>query len=195
MNEDVDLEKLRLIRYSEFIPCVTLNENKLYRYEIGFFNEIKSSYMLKIFNKPQLDQRKLMKYYGNEKRCLEDTTSPFIIPLIHSFTDEDQNIFIMKDVNGTTLYDVIRTIGLLGSFDCQFYTASMLIILESLRETKVIHRDIKPENFIVDPEGYLHLFDCSITKIITSERTATMIGTPHYMAPEIVTGKGLIEST
>ena len=182
--------KLTSVRCADFIPCARLNENKLYRYEIGFFKDMKASYMLKIFNKPQLESRKLGKYYQFEKRCLGDSSCPFIVSFLHNFTEEEQHVFILKDANGTTLYEVIRTIGLLNSFDCQFYTASMLIVLEALRENKFVHRDIKPENFLVDPEGYLHLFDCSIVKYMSTERTSTIIGTPHYMAPEVVTGKG-----
>lgn len=51
-------------------------------------------------------------------------------------------------------------------------------------------RDLKPDNFIVNDKGYLRLISFGSAKLISnSHRTSTVIGTPHYMAPEIVLGK------
>jgi cGMP-dependent protein kinase len=52
---------------------------------------------------------------------------------------------------------------------------------------------LKPENLIVDLDGYLKLLDFGTAKIVTS-RTYSVIGTPHYMAPEVILGKGYMFS-
>jgi cGMP-dependent protein kinase len=54
---------------------------------------------------------------------------------------------------------------------------------------------MKPDNIIVDDQGYLKVVDLGTAKILKGKhglgnRTTTIIGTPHYMAPEIICGKG-----
>ena len=84
--------------------------------------------------------------------------------------------------------------GLLGSEDAQFYIASIVLILDYLCQEGIYLRDIKPEMFMVDMEGYLFLTDMVSLKNNKDKnirnKTYTMIGTPHYMAPEIILSKG-----
>jgi cGMP-dependent protein kinase len=65
----------------------------------------------------------------------------------------------------------------------------MLEMIGYLHDRNIIYRDLKPENIMIDHEGYPKLIDFGTAKSIDG-RTYTMIGTPHYMAPEIILGKG-----
>ena len=51
---------------------------------------------------------------------------------------------------GQTLYETIREIGILNSYDAKFYTANIILILEELYKNRIIHRDIKPDSFMVN---------------------------------------------
>eukprot|EP00358_Blepharisma_japonicum_P007286 CAMPEP_0202945040 /NCGR_PEP_ID=MMETSP1395-20130829/6001_1 /ASSEMBLY_ACC=CAM_ASM_000871 /TAXON_ID=5961 /ORGANISM="Blepharisma japonicum, Strain Stock R1072" /LENGTH=49 /DNA_ID=CAMNT_0049644619 /DNA_START=1725 /DNA_END=1874 /DNA_ORIENTATION=+ len=42
---------------------------------------------------------------------------------------------------------------------------------------------------MIDEEGYPKLIDFGIAKIVNG-RTYTTVGTPHYMAPEVIMGNG-----
>jgi cGMP-dependent protein kinase len=55
----------------------------------------------------------------------------------------------------------------------------------------IIYRDLKPQNVMIDEKGYIKLIDLGACKILgKTARTFTIVGTPHYMAPEVVDGKG-----
>jgi cGMP-dependent protein kinase len=58
-----------------------------------------------------------------------------------------------------------------------------------LSERNIVHRDLKPENVMIDEMGYPKLIDFGTAKVVEG-RTFTIVGTPHYMAPEVISGKG-----
>ena len=64
------------------------------------------------------------------------------------------------------LFDVMREIGLLNTYDSQFYIASLLLCIEYLHTNLIIYRDIKPENIMVDSEGYMLLIDMGTAKFL-----------------------------
>jgi tRNA A-37 threonylcarbamoyl transferase component Bud32 len=58
----------------------------------------------------------------------------------------------------------------------------------------VIHRDIKPENVMIRKDGLIKLMDFGIAQILDFQRmtvTGQLLGSPAYMAPEIIEGKPL----
>jgi serine/threonine protein kinase len=65
--------------------------------------------------------------------------------------------------------------------------ACLILALEFLHYNDIIHRDIKPENLLFDKEGYLHLGDLGISKLLEkSKEHIDTSGTPGYMAPEAI---------
>ena len=75
---------------------------------------------------------------------------PFILIFMKSFDDQDNLYFLTEFIRGMELFDVIRDIGLLGTYDSQFYIASLILSLEYLHSLKTIYRDLKPENIMID---------------------------------------------
>ena len=124
-----------------------------------------------------------------ERNILSKIDHPFIVKLVKTLKDENYVYFLMDYIKGKELFDVIRDIGLLNKSQAQFYGASLMLAVEYLHERKFIYRDIKPENVMVLENGYIKLIDFGTAKAI-KDKTSTIIGTPHYMAPEVILGDG-----
>ena len=96
---------------------------------------------------------------------------------------------MLEYIHGLELAVVLRHVGLLTNADSQFYIASMILVLQYLHERDIIYRDLKPDNIMIDTNGFIKLVDFGTAKIIQS-RTYTLVGSPHYIAPEVIVGKG-----
>lgn len=61
-----------------------------------------------------------------------------------------------------------------------------------LNENKILHRDIRGDNILLTKEGEIKLVDFGLCRSIKGEmgRRNTSIGSPNWMAPEVVTAKG-----
>ncbi|CAG9331746.1 unnamed protein product [Blepharisma stoltei] len=146
-------------------------------------------YALKTVDRQKIERYEIQENLVLERKILLQLDHTLILKLVRTFKDPRRVYFLTEFVRGMDLFDVLRQLNLVTDKDAKFYTSSLVAILEHLHERDIIYRDLKPENVMIDDEGYTKLIDFGTAKIV-SGRTYTIVGTPHYMAPEVIVGKG-----
>jgi len=163
---------------------------------------------LKILKKDTIVEFRQEKNILSEKDLLlECTRCPFIINLISTFNFPNKLCMLLELVQGgellTHLYDRSDTIpkSSFGGFsiDCNiFYTANILLAFEFMHSKGISYRDLKPENILVNNDGYIKLADFGFAKVLPYTtpdnqlitKTYTIVGSPEYMAPEMLNNLG-----
>ncbi|CAF1062257.1 unnamed protein product [Didymodactylos carnosus] len=145
---------------------------------------------LKIINKKSAHKMKQEEHVVNEKRILQALNFPFIIKYYFSFKD-NANLYIgLELIEGGELFRHLRDAERFDEKKAKFYAAQITLALEYLHYLGIVYRDLKPENLLIDRHGYLKMCDFGFAKKIDRGKAYTLCGTPEFLAPEIILGRG-----
>ena len=124
------------------------------------------------------------------------------IAAVHDFglTEKDQPFFVMDLLKGQSLEEYLEKEKSLACFEaCQIFE-QVARALQHAHSKGIVHRDIKPSNImLIDSEdGELNALLVDFGIAVHSEKELTkltkqghVVGTPHYMSPEQISGKPL----
>jgi len=147
---------------------------------------------LKILKKKDIVKMQQVEHVRQEKDILLRVTHSFIVELLGTFQDESSLYMMMEFVNGGELHEYIQLqAGATPVSDCRFFSGEIFFALAYLHALDIVHRDLKPQNVLLDSEGHVKLTDFGFAKSIPmQEKSYTLVGTPEYVAPEIITKDG-----
>jgi len=99
---------------------------------------------------------------------------------------------IIDFLNGGELFTYLRKEQKFSERRAKIHAAEMIDAIGVLHDKGIIYRDLKPENVLFDADGHIRITDFGLSKqnMGPHEQTHSFCGTPEYLAPEIITGKG-----
>jgi tRNA A-37 threonylcarbamoyl transferase component Bud32 len=105
-------------------------------------------------------------------------------------TDGDLPYVVSEFIDGPSLQQVITDGGPLAGSSLDRLAVGTATALSAIHQAGVVHRDFKPGNVLIGPDGP-RVIDFGIARAAdaTATMTSRVIGTPAYIAPEILRGE------
>ena len=160
---------------------------------VALVHDKKNYYAIKAVSRNAAEKQKiLIKYFLEERRVLLKLDHPFVMKLVRTFKNSDNVFYLTEYINGKVMGKYLESkpqSQFHNKSETQFFISFLFIILDYLNSKNIIHRDLKPDNIMIDDKGYIKLIDFG-TAIFIKDFTSTITGTPHYISPEVLIGKG-----
>jgi predicted Ser/Thr protein kinase len=141
--------------------------------------------------------------FRKESEALSRLSHPHVATLLDFDSEGGVDFLVMERVEGKTLLEAVRE-GPLSEKEVVRLGSQLARGLQAAHEHGVIHRDLKPGNLALTPDGLLKILDFGLARLErltlpeVGEKTAStdtavghVVGTPAYMAPEQLRGKGV----
>jgi CheY-like chemotaxis protein len=114
---------------------------------------------------------------------------PHIVSVFDVQDATDAAYIVMELIDGVSLEDLLQStrLGVPAVVPLLGAVASALAAAHGLG---VLHRDVKPGNVLLGRDGAIKLTDFGIASLVSSRMHGTVFGTPGYVPPEALRGRG-----
>ncbi|XP_053613744.1 serine/threonine-protein kinase D1 isoform X3 [Plodia interpunctella] len=131
----------------------------------------------------------------NEVAILQNLSHPGVVNLERMFETPERIFVVMEKLKGDMLEMILsHEKGRLSERTTKFLVAQILVALKHLHEKNIVHCDLKPENVLLTSDEELpqvKLCDFGFARIIGEKSfRRSVVGTPAYLAPEVLRNKG-----
>jgi serine/threonine-protein kinase len=164
----------------------------------GFDEVLGRPVAVKVLRPEYADEQVFLERFRNEAR----NTAALVhtgIAAVYDFGQATMSrtvvpFIVMELVPGQPLSQIIERDGALERDRCLDLVAQAARALNAAHVTGVVHRDVKPANLLITPSWTVKVTDFGISRAgdtLPLTRTGTVMGTAHYLAPELVNGRGV----
>ncbi len=152
-------------------------------------------FLLPVFPDSRVRKAAAVKFQ-EEADLLGKLEHPQIVKFFELFLEDHRAYLVLEKLEGVTLKEYVETQGSMPQKATEDLAHQMCEILQYLHNQTppVVHRDFTPDNLILSEDGRLKLLDFSVAQSVTSNVTGSVVGKPHYIAPEQFRGKSCSQS-
>lgn len=140
---------------------------------------------MKLFKKhPRLEE-----FIKNETTALKQVNNINVIKCYNNIKTVNNCYLVYEFCNGGTLDDLIYDKNCLTEKDALNFFRQIINGMKGLVDNRILHRDLKPANILLH-NGIIKIADFGFCQSVNDiyQMTGTMIGSPVYMAPELLNG-------
>ena len=136
--------------------------------------------------------------FEREAQLLARVSDPGIVQIFDVGQADEGLYFVTELVEGESLAARLKRGGPLPLWEACEIAEQLCRALEHAHAEHIVHRDIKPANVLISGRGQVKVGDLGIARLAegsTEGGTATIVGTPRYMAPEQASGQPVTPAT
>ena len=119
---------------------------------------------IKKMRKEEMLKKNQLMHVRTEKEIMT-ANNPWIVNLKYSFQDDYFLYLVMDYLPGGDLMNLLMKRDILTEDEARFYTAEMILAVDSVHKLNCIHRDLKPDNILIGKDGHIQLSDFGLAKI------------------------------
>ena len=147
---------------------------------------------VKVFEKTSMTEDDELMLH-QEVDILSQLDHPNVVKLFEVFDEDDCMYLVMELMTGGELFDRIVEKEHYSEKEAADTLRPIVDAIRYCHSLDLIHRDLKPENLLYatnDANSIIKITDFGMARFVNNELATTAVGTPNYVAPEIISGKG-----
>jgi hypothetical protein len=159
--------------------------------------DLERAVAVKVIAPAYADEAAFRRRFIAESRTAASLDHPNVIP-IYRAGEEDGLLFqVMRFVDGRDLRAVLADGGPLEPERAIRILTQVAAALDAAHGSGLVHRDVKPANILLGSGDHVYLTDFGLSKRTGTDdtRTAQLVGTVNYVAPEQIRGQDLTSRT
>ena len=136
--------------------------------------------------KPLSEMHEAEERFLREARIAAKLRHPNIVGVHNVGIENGLHFIVMDYIEGKNLLELIKEKGKFEPHEAVKIGIEVLEALQAALENGIVHRDIKPENILME-KGVAKLADLGLARIAGDSsltQSSTVLGSPHYVAPE-----------
>lgn len=200
----LQLQEYRLQRIGRYLIQRKLGEGGMGIVYLARHGVLKRTLAIKLLGSKHPITTAARLRFEREARHTSQLAHPNTIQIFDFGVSEDGLLFYaMEYVEGYDLKRLVDRFGVLPAGRAIHLVSQACRSIHHAHEHGIVHRDVKPENCMVagaagEPD-FLKVLDFGLAKVTREDRTddarlsrtGAVMGTPHYMAPELCTGQAV----